>query len=156
MFEIKEQNSQSYFTRLSPTHRFGQVLETTIEKTHPNPSGLNENSIKVLSWNIAKNNYHKSWTNDFLAIVEQYQPDQIFLQEVRLCAKFREITELGEMGWSFAPNFIDTFDNTYSGILIATKAERLTSKALITKHYEPITNTPKVSLFAEYSLSDRL
>ena len=155
MFEIKEQSSQTYFPRLSLTHRFGQVAETTIDKIHPSPSGLNKNSIKVLSWNIAKNNHHQSWTRDFLTIVEQHQPDKIFLQEVRLSAKVREIPELREMGWSFAPNFIDTFDDTYSGILIATKAERLNSKSLITKHYEPITNTPKVSLFAEYSLSDR-
>jgi endonuclease/exonuclease/phosphatase (EEP) superfamily protein YafD len=154
MFEIKEQDFQSYFTKFSLTNRFGQVPETTIEKNHPRPSALNNNSLKVLSWNIAKNNHLPSWTKDFLAIVERYQPDKIFLQEVRLCAKVREIPELKEMGWSFAPNFIDSFDSTYSGVLIATKAKLLNSKALITKHCEPITKTPKVSLIAEYYLSE--
>ncbi len=156
MLETKEQNSQSYFTKLGLTNRFGPVPETTIEKNHPSPSALNENSLKVLSWNIAKNNRRQSWTRDFLAIVEQYQPDKIFLQEVRLCSRVRDIPELRNMGWSFAPNFIDSFDYTYSGILIATKAELLNSRSLITKHYEPVTNTPKVSLFAEYFLSDSL
>lgn len=41
-------------------------------------------SITVLSWNIAKNNYDKNWIRDFLSILEQYQPDIIFLQEVRM------------------------------------------------------------------------
>ena len=154
MFKIIEQNFQSYFTRLSLAERFAQVPEITIEKTHPRSAALNKNSLKVLNWNIAKNNHSPNWTKDFLSIVEQYQPDKIFLQEVRLCSKVREIPQLRDMGWSFAPNFIDSFDQSYSGILIATKAELLKSKALITKHYEPITKTPKVSLFAEYSLSE--
>ena len=153
MFKIKEQKLQSYFTKLILSNRFEQVQEITIEKNHPNPSTSTRSSLKVLSWNIAKNNHHQGWRKDFLAIVERYQPDKIFLQEVRLCSKVREIPELREMGWSFAPNFVDRFDHSYSGILIATKAKLLNSKALITEHCEPITNTPKVSLFAEYSLS---
>ena len=60
------------------------------------------------------------------------------------------------MGWSFAPNLIDTLDKSYSGVLTATKGDRLHSKAKITQHQEPVTGTPKVSLFVEYSLgSDR-
>jgi endonuclease/exonuclease/phosphatase family metal-dependent hydrolase len=121
----------------------------------PSPSALNINSIKILSWNIAKNNHESRWSSDFLAIVEQYQPDKIFLQEVRLCAVERQIPELASMGWSFAPNLIDTLDNTYSGVLIATKADWISRKAQITRHYEPVTRTRKVSLFAEYSLGDR-
>lgn len=53
------------------------------------------------------------------------------------------------MGWAFAPNFIDTSNNTYSGILIATQADRTSSQAIVTKHYEPVSNTPKVSLFTK-------
>jgi endonuclease/exonuclease/phosphatase (EEP) superfamily protein YafD len=155
MFEIKEQNSLSYFTKFSLSHRFGQVPEKTIDQTYSCSWSLPNNSLKVLSWNIAKNNYEASWIDDFLTIVQQYQPDKIFLQEVRLGVKAKEIPALEGMGWSFAPNFVDTFDHTYSGILIATKAEPLKSQALLTKHYEPITKTPKVSLFAEYSLSNQ-
>ncbi len=154
MFELQEQSPLSYLKQLSPTHRFAQVAETTIENIHPNPSALNRDSIKVLSWNIAKNNYDRNWSKDFLAIIAQHQPDKIFLQEVRLCAIKQQIPELASMGWSFAPNLIDTLDNTYSGVLTATKADRLHSKAKITKHQEPVTRTPKVSLFVEYSLSN--
>ena len=154
MFELKEQSPLSYLKQLNPTNRFGKVSATIIEKINPLPSILNRDSIKILSWNIAKNNYDRYWSQDFLAIIEQYQPDKIFLQEVRLCAIAKQIPELTSMGWSFAPNLIDTLDNTYSGVLTATKAERIHSQAKITKHQEPITGTPKVSLFVEYSLEN--
>jgi endonuclease/exonuclease/phosphatase (EEP) superfamily protein YafD len=158
MFEPQEQSPLSYLKQLSPTHRFGKVSETTIENIHPLSSGLNRNSIKILSWNIAKNNHvaqpyrqaYRQWSQDFLSILDRYQPDKIFLQEVRLCAIKKQIPELASMGWSFAPNFIDTLDNTYSGVLTATKADFIYSRAKITKHLEPLTGTPKVSLFVEY------
>ncbi|MEL6814180.1 MAG: endonuclease/exonuclease/phosphatase family protein [Cyanobacteria bacterium J06598_3] len=171
----------SYLNRINPISRFEAAPETTITQaparatdgqTHhfsasssinvvtpnavtPNvitPNVITPNVITVLSWNIAKNNQAKNWSKEFLDIVEQYQPDKIFLQEVRLCTERQHLPELAPMGWSFAPNFIDTYRNTYSGILIATKASLHGSQALMTDHTEPITNTPKASLFAEYSL----
>ncbi len=154
MFELKEQSPLSYLKQISPTHRYGKVAEETVDRPHPNPTALDCDSIKVLSWNIAKNNHVRDWSNDFLAIVEQHQPDKIFLQEVRLCAIKQQIPELTSMGWSFAPNLIDTLDNTYSGVLTATKSDLLGSKAKITQHQEPVTGTPKVSLFVEYSLGN--
>lgn len=156
MFEKKESNNRSYFERLNPVYRFQRVPETIIHQVHSGSSSLNRDSIAVLSWNIAKNNYDPSWSKDFRAIIEQYRPDKIFLQEVRLRVGVTEIPELTKMGWAFAPNFIDTSNNTYSGILIATQADRHSSKAIITKHYEPVSDTPKVSLFAKYSLPNRL
>ncbi len=156
MFELQEQNPLSYLKQLSPTHRFGKVAEITIEKNNSLASTVNRYSIKVLSWNIAKNNRDRKWREDFLAIIEQHQPDKIFLQEVRLCAIKQQIPELASMGWSFAPNLINPLDNSYSGVLIATKSDRIYSKAQISPHQEPVTGTPKVSLFVEYSLgSDR-
>ena len=155
MFDLQEQNPLSYFKQLSPTHRFDKVVEGTIDRSHPNPTILDRNSIKVLSWNIAKNNHDHTWSKDFLSLVEQHQPDKIFLQEVRLCAIKQQIPELASMGWSFAPNLIDTLDKTYSGVLTATKSDRLNSIAKITQHQEPITDTPKVSLFVEHSWGDR-
>lgn len=155
MLELQEQSPLSYLKQLSLIHRFDTVAETTIEQIHPVPSSLNQDSIKVLSWNIAKNNHELHWREDFLAIIEKHQPDKIFLQEVRLCAIAREIPELASMGWSFAPNLIDTINNTYSGVLTATKSDRLNSQAKITKYQEPVTRTPKVSLFVEYSLGNK-
>lgn len=155
MFKGKEQNLPFSLTKLNPAHRFEQVPETIINQTHPSSDSSNKDSIKVLSWNIARNNYNNRWSRDFLAIVKQYQPDRIFLQEVRLDIIVREIPELAQMSWSFVPNFIDRFNNTYSGILIAAKANCISSNALLTKHYEPVSKTPKASLFLEYSLFER-
>ena len=154
MFEQQERSPLSYLKQLSPTHRFSKVAEGTIERVHPRPVKLNSSSIKVMSWNIAKNNQNAAWRKDFLSIIDQHQPDKIFLQEVRLCAIAQQIPELESMGWSFAPNLVDTLDNSYSGVLTATKSDRLTSQAKITQHQEPVTGTPKVSLFVEYSLGD--
>lgn len=154
MVEEKEQNNPSYFTRWNPINRFKQVPETIIHNTCSS-SGNNRDSLKVLNWNIAKNNYNSRWSRDFLAIIEQYRPDKIFLQEVCLRVDVKEISELAHMSWAFAPNFIDTSNNTYSGILIATLSNRISSKATITRDYEPVINTPKVSLFTEYSLDNR-
>ena len=151
MFELQKQSTLSYFKQLSPTHRYDKVAESTIDRSHPSSTGLNCNSIKVLSWNIAKNNHNSDWNRDFLALLEQHQPDKIFLQEVRLCPIKQKIPELESMGWSFAPNLIDTWENSYSGVLTATKSDRLNSQAKITQDREPITDTPKVSLFVEHS-----
>lgn len=155
MFEKKKPNNRSYFTRLNPIYRFQRVPETIIHQVYSGSSSLNRDAIAVLSWNIAKNNYDPKWRQDFRAIIEQYRPDKIFLQEVRLRAEKPEIPELAKMGWAFAPNFIDTSNNSYSGILIATQANRTSSQAIVTKHYEPVSDTPKVSLFTKYSLPNR-
>jgi endonuclease/exonuclease/phosphatase (EEP) superfamily protein YafD len=154
MFDFSEPNKLFDFKQLSPIHRFGEVAETTIDKNHAFPSASTQHSLKILSWNIAKNNHNQQWSEDFLAIIAQHQPDKIFLQEVRLCAIKQQIPELETMGWSFAPNLIDRWNNTYSGVLTATKSDRIYSKAIITQHQEPITKTPKVSLFVESSLGN--
>ena len=156
MFELQEQNPISYLKQFSPIHRFDRVAEITIDSNNPNPKDIECNSIKILSWNIAKNNHNGDWNKDFSTILEQHQPDKIFLQEVRLCAVEQQIPELASMGWSFAPNLIDTWDNSYSGILIATKGDLLSSRAKITQHLEPVSGTPKISLFAEYPLGENL
>jgi endonuclease/exonuclease/phosphatase (EEP) superfamily protein YafD len=109
----------------------------------------------VLSWNIGKKNHDKIWIKDFLAILEQYKPELIFLQEVRLKMDAESAAELREMSWNFAPNFIDAHHQTYSGILTAAKISPLTSRAILTKHHEPIVKTPKVSLISEYPLSNK-
>ena len=120
----KQARDSSYFIKWNPVNRFKQVPEIIIHNNYSGSLGLNRDSIRVLSWNIAKNNYDPSWSRDFLAIVDRYQPDKIFLQEVRLRADVREIAELTQMGWAFVPNFIDTHSNTYSGILIASQSDR--------------------------------
>lgn len=136
-----------------PSHRFLRTQESIIDRSHILQTALKAASIKVLNWNIAKKSYNENWVRDFLIILEQYQPDLIFLQEFRLDIDAKNIVELVNMSWSFAPNFIDAHHQSYSGILTAAKISPLHKRAIITKHYEPIIKTPKVSLMAEYPLS---
>ena len=143
----------SRFSELNPLRRFQPTSETIINSPSAKFAHIpRRDLVKVLSWNIAKNNHQPNWSRDFIAIVEQYQPDKIFLQEVSLRADIPEIPELSGMNWVFAPNSIDTFTNTYSGVLIATKYDRLNTQAILTEHYEPILNTPKVSLYTYHDL----
>ena len=152
MPENQKQDLLSCIAGFNPICRFKPVSETIVNSSLAKFADLKRNSIKVLSWNIAKNNYSASWSKDFSAIIEQCQPDKIFLQEVSLRTDVQEISNLPQMDWAFAPNFIDTLTNTYAGILTATKYDRLDSQAMLTQHYEPMIGTPKVSLFTKYSL----
>lgn len=136
-----------------PSNRFVRTEETLIHRAHPASSPFNEARIRVLNWNIAKNNHDNEWINDFYAILERYQPNLIFLQEVRLCRQTREIVELAKLGWNFAPNFVDNYHNIYAGVLTAASTSCVTRRAFTTQHHEPVTRTPKVSLFTEYPLA---
>lgn len=154
MLDFKE-HADSFARKFVPSYRFIRTQESTIDRSHVLQTELNSTSIKVLSWNIAKKNHDKIWIKDFLAILEQYKPELIFLQEVRLKMDAENPAELREMSWNFAPNFIDAHHQTYSGILTAAKISPLTSRAILTKHHEPIVKTPKVSLITEYPLSNK-
>lgn len=105
-----------------------------------------------MNWNIAKNNHASEWSAEFSAILEEYDPDLVVLQEVRLTEDAKLVGGLAEMSWSYAPNFVDAFHNSFSGILTAAKAKHVNRRSILTHHYEPITNTPKVSLVTECSL----
>ncbi len=83
MLDIKER-VDILARKFVPSYRFLRTQESTIDRSHILQTELNSLSIKVLNWNIAKKSYDKNWVKDFLTILEQYQPDLIFLQEFRL------------------------------------------------------------------------
>lgn len=148
-------NATTLVRKFVPSHRFIRTQESTINSSHLLHGSLKGTSIKVLNWNIAKKNHDRTWVRDFLTILEDYQPDLIFLQEVRMGLEAKQIMGLKEMNWVFAPNFLDTHHQTYSGIFLAAKSRPLASRAMLTQHHEPILKTPKVSLITEYALSNQ-
>ncbi len=109
-------------------------------------------SLRILNWNIAKNNHQPDWLNDTHQILAQVNPDLIFFQEVHLDCRQMPSLPFVEMNWHFAPNFM-TSSSQYFGILTAAKAQHCSRRALLTQHYEPIVQTPKVSLLTEYFLA---
>jgi endonuclease/exonuclease/phosphatase (EEP) superfamily protein YafD len=133
------------FVRLPETVFLGQYRTKQISL----PS-----TIKLLSWNIAKLTQQDHWRREFANLLEEHQPDLIFLQEAWLCARTRHLHSLAKIPWYFAPNFLDTHHHHYSGVLIATKAECLANRSLLTHHHEPIVKTPKVALLSEFALND--
>ncbi len=124
-----------------------------IDHHHQHPIALNRNSIKVLNWNIAKNNSASDWQQEFWRVRDRHDPDIICLQEVQMCARVNRFAALTGMSWHFAPNFMDAHHHTYAGILTAAYSHPLSSHSVLTAHHEPIAQTPKVSLFTEYSLA---
>ncbi|MEH2465743.1 endonuclease/exonuclease/phosphatase family protein [Nostoc sp.] len=144
-----------FVTKFVPFYRFLHLQELTIDKNSYFQTEIDSNSIKVLSWNIAKQNYNKTWLKDFSTIIETYQPNLIFLQEFSLKLEADKLENWLKMNWNFAPNFVDIHHKIYSGIFTAATISPVTKKVLTTKHYEPIVRTPKISLVTEYLLSDK-
>jgi endonuclease/exonuclease/phosphatase (EEP) superfamily protein YafD len=134
---------------LLPPYRYVRTDETLIHRAHHQIFPLNETAIRVLNWNIAKNNEDRDWQTDFDWILDRYCPDLIFLQEFSLCARSKNF-KLAELSWSFAPNFIDQYHNIYAGVLTASRAACVTHRAVMTEHFEPVSKTPKVSLVTEH------
>jgi endonuclease/exonuclease/phosphatase (EEP) superfamily protein YafD len=120
-----------------------QFTQSTIE--HP--------SLKILNWNIAKNNYQVDWLKDLAEIMKGCQPDFLFFQEVRLELTRHRPFILDGMGWHFVPNFLDKLSQHHFGILTASKVQYLKQTAIHTQHGEPIVNIPKATLITEYSLA---
>ena len=129
-----------------------RVYEKVIHSQHRHPLLFSHRSIKVLSWNIAKQNHDQRWLSDIQTLLAEHQPDVIFLQEVNLCSRMQQVAGLEEMNWHFAPNFIDGHSAAYAGILTAAKSTHLETQSILTQDYEPITNTPKISLLSHYPL----
>ncbi|MEH2069445.1 MAG: endonuclease/exonuclease/phosphatase family protein [Nostoc sp.] len=149
-----QEHVNTLLTKFVPSYRFLRLQELTIDKNHSLQTEINSSSIKVLNWNIAKQNYNKNWIKDFLNIIEYYQPNLIFLQEFSLKLEADQLDTL-KMNWNFAPNFVDIHHQSYSGIFTAATISPLAKKVLTTTHHEPIVRTPKISLVTEYLLSDK-
>ncbi|MEH2395928.1 endonuclease/exonuclease/phosphatase family protein [Nostoc sp.] len=154
MLNIQE-HVNTLVTKFVPSYRFLRLQELTIDKNNSLQTEINSNSIKVLSWNIAKQNYNKTWLKDFSTIIETYQPNLIFLQEFSLKLETDKLENWLKMNWNFAPNFVDIHHKIYSGIFTAATISPITKKVITTKHYEPIVRTPKISLVTKYLLSDK-
>ena len=155
----------AFLKKQNPLSRFNAASAKTVDRdAHLAKAHYEKDSLRVLSWNINKQNKSKHWQKEFRHLLAQHQPDKIFLQEVRICAhlaqtpRSKSVYGLShiepDLSWSFAPNFIDTATNTYSGVLTATKIRRISSLSLTTDHTEPILQTPKATLFTEYSFSE--
>ncbi|MEH1924744.1 endonuclease/exonuclease/phosphatase family protein [Nostoc sp.] len=150
-----QEHVNTLVTRFIPGYRFLRLQELTIDKNNSLQTEIDSKSIKILSWNIAKQNYNKTWVKDFVKIIDTYQPNLILLQEFSLKLEADEWGKWLKMNWSFAPNFVDIHHQTYSGIFTAATISPITKQVITTEHHEPIVRTPKISLITEYLLSEQ-
>lgn len=155
MLEFGAYLSHCCLRRFVPSQRFLRIHTHTIGRQQVHQRELDSAAIRVLNWNIAKQNHDALWLQDFHRILRHYHPDLIFLQEVRLGVDADHAVELADMSWNYAPNFMDAHHQAYSGVLTAAKTSAIRSQAMVTEHYEPIVQTPKVSLVTEYLLSEQ-
>jgi endonuclease/exonuclease/phosphatase (EEP) superfamily protein YafD len=128
------------------------VIQSTPASDQVKGSEAFGRSLKILTWNMAKQTENPDWQREFASILDRYQPDLVFLQEVRLCAATRRLPGVMELAWHFAPNFLDRHHNAYSGVLTASDLACDRSHLLLTEHHEPIVRTPKVALFNEFGI----
>lgn len=142
-----------------PARRFCRQSTTIISSPHPldradqDAAFLDSSTLRILTWNIAKNNHDRRWEQDFDRLLRQYQPQLVFLQEVRLCATTHHLPALTEHCWSFAPNFLDRYHNAFSGVLTAAPVDAHDRQSILTTHHEPIARTPKTVLLTEYPIA---
>ncbi|NEP16443.1 MAG: endonuclease/exonuclease/phosphatase family protein [Leptolyngbya sp. SIO4C1] len=110
-------------------------------------------SLRVVNWNIAKNNRSPIWQTELAAILSQYRPDLLCLQEVSLDAPQPQSFTLQSMGWHLAPNFVHRRQQQIFGVLTASKVQQRRCHSLQSHHCEPLLNTPKAALITEYPLA---
>lgn len=141
------QGTESVLNRFSPSFdpviEFHQFSHTTLDPA----------SITVVNWNIAKNNHQAEWLEDIEAIAQRYDPDLFFFQEVRIASASHSPIPFDRLGWHFAPNLFDAQTRHTFGVLTASKVQHLDHQHLHTVHYEPVFNTPKVTLITQYPLA---
>jgi endonuclease/exonuclease/phosphatase (EEP) superfamily protein YafD len=136
------------------TQRFVRIPEMVLLGQHRSSLPHLLGRIKILSWNIAKLTHRQHWQQEFATLVQQHQPDLIFLQEVWVCAQTQHLFSLTQIPWHFAPNFLDTYYQHYAGVLTASHVHCLSSRSLMTEYHEPIVKTPKVALLSEFAMDD--
>jgi endonuclease/exonuclease/phosphatase (EEP) superfamily protein YafD len=144
----------STFGFAAPPQRFVRIPEMVLLGQCRSSLPHLSSQIKILSWNIAKLTHRRHWQQEFADLVQQHQPDLIFLQEAWVCAQTQHLFSLTQIPWHFAPNFLDTHHQHYAGVLTATHVRCLSSRSLLTEYHEPIVQTPKVALLSEFAIHD--
>lgn len=126
-----------------------QALETKAKARHKE---LDPNSIKLLNWNVYKGKKY-NWQEDFQSIFEKY--DIMTLQEIitnDIVEKvFQEIIGFERV---YAYSFQYNKDKSFTGLTTLSNTKSIYSRYIATSDFEPITNTPKVSLYTKYKIQN--
>ena len=104
-------------------------------------------SITVVNWNARKGK-HPQFVNDLKSLLEQENPDIVFLQEATA-----DLFEPQQMGGYFAEGWRHPWPGGKTvGVLTLSRVRPVRIQPLPTKYREFGVTTPKVSLVTEYPL----
>ncbi len=116
-------------------------------------NAISDQSIKIITWNIAKKVRSIQFEEDLREIINTYNPDIILFQEFNANSEFNAVLEnSGYLGIVFAPNLSMCDPNYYSGVSTVSQIRPHASSSLLSNGREPFTLTPKAVLFTEYLL----
>ncbi len=122
---------------------------------YENQSFDNSNSLRLLVWNIHAENESSEWERDLKNIVSANSPDIILLQEIRITEDTENfLSNKLKYGWEFSPNLYQAKFDAYSGVATASKTKPIKSFSILSNGLEPISNTPKTTLFTTYLLGN--
>ena len=127
-----------------------ESAKTLIKTTQENR--LPSKKIKVINWNVHKENHKYQWLGDFKEILNHYQLDIILFQEYKKISKRSILSKDERYGYCFLANIM-LHENEF-GLMNASKANIIHHKALISNTVEPIIKTPKSILLTEYKMLD--
>jgi endonuclease/exonuclease/phosphatase (EEP) superfamily protein YafD len=143
---------QSYSFALWPDLSIPTKKDALVTKTVTTINKLKRDSIKFLNWNIYKGK-KTNWARDFESLAQRY--DIITLQEIITTPAVEDSLErLDDFQRVYAYSFKYNKDQSYTGLATLSKINAIESRYRASTDLEPITNTPKVSLYTKYEIEN--
>ena len=120
----------------------------TFQKS-PSRTGFDPDQIRIASWNICKGAGGRIFEHDYRYLC--FTSDIVLVQEALLSK--RSIKTFAEPGFEVHHSAsYERMDKLRDGLLIASRVPAQNLKRVISRKNEPIFNTPKSSLFAEFPI----
>ncbi|MBD66587.1 MAG: hypothetical protein CME62_15350 [Halobacteriovoraceae bacterium] len=124
------------------------VLRSLNANTHE--TQINPYQINVLVWNIYKGS-EDTWEDSYHSL--SYGQDIIITQEAFLTQKMKRVFGNSGFNYKMAVSFEDgNYDDAATGVATASQVKPLSTFWQRSLYREPITNTPKMTLFTTYAL----
>jgi endonuclease/exonuclease/phosphatase (EEP) superfamily protein YafD len=115
------------------------------ETSTPATPELNAASIRLVSWNVQKNN-HLNWQRDFMSLTGDR--DLVLVQELSLREDSINTMD-GSRYWSFAAGYQRS--GAISGVLTMSRSKPIAQCSFV--NFEPLLRTPKATSITEYGLT---
>ena len=136
------------YRELLPWH----TKSVNIEKKSIKKSTFESKKIRVLNWNVHKENHTHRWLNDFESLLREYDFDIVMFQEYKKINSKSILSYNENYGYDYLANI--RFNKTHSGLITASKSNSISNMGLFSKSVEPLIKTPKLTLQTIYQFSN--